>query len=136
MLLKYSLRCDSLYASAVLMTSTYEWSSKRRAVTFWLWFSIANLKADCTSSVPCSNMAPGKKKKVYSHHTCNECHIKLCHKCWSRGNNSELNTTNKLAAIFSSSKINLKSHVYFFQTSYKFLIFNIKFWLLSTNFKR
>lgn len=59
----YLLSRDNLKASAVLITSTYAWSSKRRDVTFKLWFNIANLNADCTSSVPCSNIAPEIKNQ-------------------------------------------------------------------------
>lgn len=61
MRLLYSLSRDNLKASAVLMRSTYACSSKRLPVTFRLWFNIANLNADCTSSVPCSNIAPVNK---------------------------------------------------------------------------
>lgn len=57
----YLLSRDSLKASAVLITSTYACNSKRLAVTFRLWFNMANLNADCTSSVPCSNIAPERK---------------------------------------------------------------------------
>lgn len=59
---KYLLSRDNLNASAVLITSTYACSSNRLDVTFKLWFSIANLNADCTSSVPCSNIAPVEKR--------------------------------------------------------------------------
>lgn len=59
----YLLNRDSLKASAVLITSTYACNSKRLAVTFKLWFSMANLNADCTSSVPCSNIAPAKYRR-------------------------------------------------------------------------
>lgn len=65
----YLLSRDNLNASAVLITSTYACSSNRRDVIFKLWLSIANLNADCTSSVPCSNIAPakrGKEKKIPS----------------------------------------------------------------------
>lgn len=64
LIFKYLLSRDNLNASAVLITSTYACSSNRRDVTFKLWFSIANLNADCTSSVPCSNIAPLEKKKT------------------------------------------------------------------------
>lgn len=60
---QYLLNRDSLKASAVLITSTYACNSNRLAVTFKLWFSMANLNADCTSSVPCSNIAPASRKK-------------------------------------------------------------------------
>lgn len=63
--LLYSLSRDNLKASAVLMRSTYACSSNRLPVTFRLWFSIANLNADCTSSVPCSNIAPVKIRKIF-----------------------------------------------------------------------
>lgn len=59
----YSLNRDNLNASAVLMTSTYACNSNRRDDTFKLWFNIANLNADCTSSVPCSKMAPVKEMR-------------------------------------------------------------------------
>lgn len=59
----YLLSLDNLNASAVLITSTYACSSNRRDVTFKLWFSIANLNADCTSSVPCSKIAPAEKER-------------------------------------------------------------------------
>lgn len=58
-----SLSLDSLKASAVLMTSTYACSSNRLSVLFWLCLRTANLNADCTSSDPCSKIAPVKKKK-------------------------------------------------------------------------
>lgn len=60
----YSLSRDNLKASAVLMRSTYACNSKRLPVTFKLWFNIANLNADCTSSVPCSNIAPVKTEWI------------------------------------------------------------------------
>lgn len=49
---------DNLKASAVLMTSTYACNSNFLVDILMLWLSIANLNADCTSSVPCSKMAP------------------------------------------------------------------------------
>ncbi|KAK2576158.1 hypothetical protein KPH14_007485 [Odynerus spinipes] len=51
-------RRESLKASAVLMTSTKACSSNFRMVVFLLWLTKANLKADWTSSVPCSKIAP------------------------------------------------------------------------------
>lgn len=59
----YSLSRDNLKASAVLIKSTNACSSNRLPVTFKLWLSIANLNADCTSSVPCSKIAPVSKIK-------------------------------------------------------------------------
>lgn len=47
----------------MLITSTYACNSNRLAVTFKLWFSIANLNADCTSSVPFSKIAPVNEEK-------------------------------------------------------------------------
>jgi hypothetical protein len=52
------LNRDNLNASAVLITSTYACNSNLLPVMFKLWFNMANLNADCTSSVPCSKIAP------------------------------------------------------------------------------
>jgi len=59
---KILLSLDSLKASAVLMTSTYACSSNLLSVLFWLCLNTANLNAVCTSSDPCSKIAPRKSK--------------------------------------------------------------------------
>lgn len=64
----YLLSRESLKASAVEIKSTYACSSNRLPVTFKLWFNMANLNADWTSSVPCSKIAPensGKNKSYW-----------------------------------------------------------------------
>lgn len=55
------LSLDNLNASAVLMTSTYACSSNFRVTLLRLWARTANLKADWTSSVPCSKIAPEER---------------------------------------------------------------------------
>lgn len=64
------LNLDSLKASAVFMTSTYACSSNLLSVLFWLCLKTANLNAVCTSSEPCSKIAPNKKKNKILFNDC------------------------------------------------------------------
>lgn len=76
----YLLRRDNLNASAVLMTFTYACSSNLRDDMFWLWICIAYLNAVWTSSVPCSNIAPGNRFRYESSYTWTQILLKFIYK--------------------------------------------------------